>query len=163
MAAGGYRDSLIAGEEPELCLRLIRAGGEVWRIPAEMTLHDAAIHRFGQWWRRTRRAGHAFAEGAHLHGAGPERHWVAETRRALALGRGAAAGRGGAPRWLQPGAGLLRWPPLPRADRPAGLALAGRRARGLPAAVFTVLGKLAEGAGRAGLSPEPAARPARRA
>ncbi|MGC5198866.1 glycosyltransferase family 2 protein, partial [Aphanothece microscopica RSMan92] len=79
MAAGGYRDSLIAGEEPELCLRLIRAGGEVWRIPAEMTLHDAAILRPGQWWRRTRRAGHAFAEGAHLHGAGPERHWVAET------------------------------------------------------------------------------------
>jgi hypothetical protein len=44
--------------------------------------------RFGQWSRRTRRAGHAFAEGAALHGAGPERHWIAETRRALAWGLG---------------------------------------------------------------------------
>jgi GT2 family glycosyltransferase len=86
MAAGGYRDDLIAGEEPELCLRLIRSGGQVWRIDAEMTLHDAAMTRFSQWWRRSRRAGHAFAEGAALHGAGPERHWRAETRRALLWG-----------------------------------------------------------------------------
>lgn len=87
-AVGGYRDDLIAGEEPEMCLRLRRAGGSIWRLDAEMTLHDARILRFAQWWRRTRRAGHAFAEGAHLHGAGPERHWVAETRRALFWGAG---------------------------------------------------------------------------
>jgi hypothetical protein len=86
MAVEGYRADLIAGEEPELCLRLARQGGQIWRIDAEMTLHDAAITRFGQWWRRTVRAGHAFAEGAALHGAAPERHWVAETRRALIWG-----------------------------------------------------------------------------
>lgn len=85
-AVGGYRDDLIAGEEPELCLRLIRRGGQVWRIDAEMTLHDAALTRMAQWWRRSRRAGHAFAEGSALHGAGPERHWRAETRRALLWG-----------------------------------------------------------------------------
>lgn len=85
VAVGGYRDSLIAGEEPELCLRLRAAGGEVWRIDAEMTLHDAAITRFSQWWRRSRRAGHAFAEGSHLHGPG---HWGQETRRALIWGAG---------------------------------------------------------------------------
>lgn len=84
--AGGYRDSLIAGEEPELCLRLRRAGGRVWRIDADMTWHDAAIARFSQWWRRTKRSGYAFAQGAHLHGAAPERHFVRETRRALAWG-----------------------------------------------------------------------------
>jgi GT2 family glycosyltransferase len=87
-AAGGFRDGLIAGEEPELCLRLRAAGWQIWRLDAEMSLHDAAITRFGQWWRRARRAGHAFAEGAALHGAPPERHWVAETRRALAWGLG---------------------------------------------------------------------------
>jgi GT2 family glycosyltransferase len=87
-AVGGFREGLIAGEEPELCLRLRRAGWDVWRLDAEMTWHDAAMTRFGQWWRRARRAGHAFAEGAALHGAGPERHWVAETRRALAWGLG---------------------------------------------------------------------------
>ncbi|MGL5010033.1 MAG: glycosyltransferase [Paracoccaceae bacterium] len=85
-AVGGFRDSLIAGEEPELCLRLRAAGGEVWRIEAEMTLHDAAITTFGQWWRRAVRAGHAFAEGAYLHGNGPERHWVLETQRAWVWG-----------------------------------------------------------------------------
>ncbi|MEM9139196.1 MAG: glycosyltransferase, partial [Pseudomonadota bacterium] len=52
-AVGGYRDDLIAGEEPELCVRLRAAGWRVWRLDAEMTLHDADMHRFGQWWRRT--------------------------------------------------------------------------------------------------------------
>lgn len=84
--AGGYRDSLIAGEEPELCLRLRRNGWRVHRLDHDMTLHDAAITRWRQWWRRTVRAGHAFAEGAWLHGAPPERHWVRETRRAVFWG-----------------------------------------------------------------------------
>lgn len=85
-AIGGFREDLIAGEEPELCLRLRRAGWRIRRIDHEMTLHDAAMTRVSQWWRRAERAGHAFAEGAALHGAGPERHWVAQTRRALAWG-----------------------------------------------------------------------------
>lgn len=83
---GGYDPGLIAGEEPELCVRLRQAGWEVWRIDQEMTLHDAAMTRIGQWWTRTRRSGHAFAEGAALHGAAPERHWVTETRRAVLWG-----------------------------------------------------------------------------
>jgi len=142
---GGYRESLIAGEEPELCLRLIRAGGQIWRIDAEMTLHDAAMTRIGQWWQRTRRAGHAFAEGAALHGAGPERHWVAETRRALIWGAGV------------PLAALVAG-----AVHPAGLAILllwplqvlrlGWRWRhqgraGWEAALFSVIGKLAEAQG----------------
>lgn len=83
---GGYRDDLIAGEEPELCVRLRAAGWLIWRLDAEMTLHDAAIARFSQWWRRAQRSGHAFAEGAWLHGAPPERHNVAQTRRAVVWG-----------------------------------------------------------------------------
>lgn len=83
---GGYDPGLIAGEEPELCVRLRQAGWTVWRIDREMTLHDAAMTRIGQWWKRTRRGGHAFAEGAAMHGAPPERHWVGETRRALLWG-----------------------------------------------------------------------------
>ncbi|MBL9051531.1 MAG: glycosyltransferase [Tabrizicola sp.] len=85
-AVGGFDESLIAGEEPELCLRLRREGWTIWRIGREMTLHDAAMTRFGQWWKRSRRAGHAFAEGAAMHGSAPEYHWVRETRRALAWG-----------------------------------------------------------------------------
>ena len=78
--AKGFREDLIAGEEPELCVRLRGLGWKIWRLDAEMTLHDAAMTRFSQWWRRSVRTGHAFAEGAHLHGARPERHWVRETR-----------------------------------------------------------------------------------
>jgi len=84
--AGGYRDDLIAGEEPELCVRLRAAGWTIWRLAHDMTWHDAGMTRWLQWWRRNVRSGHAFAEGASLHGAPPERHFVAETRRALLWG-----------------------------------------------------------------------------
>lgn len=83
---GGYNATLIAGEEPELCVRLRAKGWEVWRLDHEMTLHDAAITRFAQWWRRAIRSGHAYAEGAALHGAHPERHSVNETMRAVFWG-----------------------------------------------------------------------------
>ena len=86
--SGGYREDLVAGEEPELCVRLRAAGWRIWRLDAEMTLHDAAMTRVGQWWRRCVRAGFAFAEGARLHGAPPERHWVRESRSALLWGAG---------------------------------------------------------------------------
>jgi GT2 family glycosyltransferase len=86
MAVGGYNPSLIAGEEPELCVRLRQAGWRIWRLDREMTWHDADMTQFSQWWRRSKRAGHAFAEGAALHGAAPERHNIAPTRRALLWG-----------------------------------------------------------------------------
>lgn len=139
-AAGGYRETLIAGEEPELCLRLARAGGEIWRLDAEMTLHDAAILRFGQWWRRSRRAGHAFAEGAALHGAGPERHWRRETRRAVLWGAGVPLAALLAALWHPAGlALLLLWP--------AQVLRLGLRDGDWQAAAFSVLGKLAEAQG----------------
>jgi GT2 family glycosyltransferase len=78
---GGFNPTLIAGEEPELCVRLRQAGGKIMRIDAEMTLHDAQIMHFKQWWKRSIRNGHAYAEGAWLHGQPPEKHWVRESRR----------------------------------------------------------------------------------
>lgn len=88
VAVGGFRPDLIAGEEPELCVRLRANGWKVWRLDAEMTLHDAAMTRFSQWWRRSLRAGHAYAEGVYLHGRAPERHWLRESRRAWLWGLG---------------------------------------------------------------------------
>jgi GT2 family glycosyltransferase len=139
---GGYTTHLIAGEEPELCLRLARTGVEIWRIDAEMTLHDAAIIRLGQWWQRSRRAGHAYAQGAALHGAARERHWVLETRRALLWGAGIplAALTLGA---LYPAAFaiLLAWP----------LQILRLTLRmGVIPAFFSVLGKLPEAQGALG-------------
>ncbi len=79
----GFLDSLIAGEEPELCLRLREKGWHIWRLDTEMTLHDANITRLGQWWRRTVRAGHAFAEVSWLHRGSPMRIWHCNVVRAL--------------------------------------------------------------------------------
>lgn len=84
---GGYREEMIAGEEPEMCFRMRSAGWRIRRIAVEMTAHDAAMTRFRQWWTRARRAGHAYAEGAALHGSETaERYNIAETRRSLFWG-----------------------------------------------------------------------------
>lgn len=85
-SVGGFREDMIAGEEPELCVRLRAEGWSIRRLDAEMALHDAAMTRFAQWWRRTRRAGYAFALGAWLHGGPPERHWVKESLRSWIWG-----------------------------------------------------------------------------
>lgn len=138
-AVGGYSEALIAGEEPDLCLRLARIGALIWRIDAEMTLHDAAMTRFGQWWKRSRRAGHAFAEGSATHSDGPECHWRAETRRALAWGLGVPLGALALAAIHPLGLGLfLAWPLQM-------LRLTPRL--GAEVAVFTVLGKLPEALG----------------
>ncbi len=77
---GGFDESIIAGEEPELSVRLRQRGFKIVGIADDMVWHDAAMTRFSQWWRRNVRAGHAYAQGAAMHGAPPERHWIRETR-----------------------------------------------------------------------------------
>ncbi len=56
--AGGFDPTIAAGEEPELCLRLRKKGWKVLRLADEMALHDSAMLRFGQWWRRLVRNGY---------------------------------------------------------------------------------------------------------
>ncbi|MDS9466343.1 glycosyltransferase family 2 protein [Paracoccus sp. MBLB3053] len=80
---GGFDPTLIAGEEPEMCLRIARAGWGIHRLDAPMTLHDAAMTRFGQWAQRSRRAGHAFAEVSWRYRDGPEGFWRRETLRSV--------------------------------------------------------------------------------
>ena len=57
-AVGGFNLTAAAGEEPELCQRLRKAGWSIWRVDAEMTRHDLAMTRFRQWWRRQYRSGY---------------------------------------------------------------------------------------------------------
>jgi len=64
----GYDPALIAGEEPDMCLRMSRHGWRFARVDAPMTRHDAQITRFGQWWRRAKRAGFAAASHVARHG-----------------------------------------------------------------------------------------------
>ena len=60
-AVNGFDEKLIAGEEPEMCRRIRNLGSSIQHIDAPMTLHDLAITRFSQYWRRSQRAGFAFA------------------------------------------------------------------------------------------------------
>ena len=61
---GGYDDTLIAGEEPEMCRRIRTRGYTILHVDHPMTGHDLAMTRFKQYWKRAFRAGHAYAEVA---------------------------------------------------------------------------------------------------
>jgi GT2 family glycosyltransferase len=65
--AGGFDGQVIAAEDDEFCQRLRKAGWGLRRLPVPMTRHDAAMMRFGQWWRRAVRSGHGFAQVGDLH------------------------------------------------------------------------------------------------
>lgn len=75
----GYRSDLICGEEPEMCIRLRHLGWTIQRIDADMTLHDAAVSLFSQWWKRSVRYGWSVAEGKLLHGNPPEKYMIKES------------------------------------------------------------------------------------
>lgn len=64
----GFNRGFIAGEEPELCFRIRQKGYRIRRIEEEMTLHDADMHRFQQWWKRSKRSGYAYFLNAYTHG-----------------------------------------------------------------------------------------------
>jgi GT2 family glycosyltransferase len=80
---GRFRPWLIAGEEPELCLRLREDGWKIWRLNEEMTQHDAAMHTFSQWWIRSVRSGYGFAEVSRLYRASPHVPWRRDIARAV--------------------------------------------------------------------------------
>lgn len=79
----GYDPNLIAGEEPEMCQRIRTGGHVVWHIDHPMTLHDLAIHRWGQYWRRAIRAGYAYAEVSNRLKNSAFPLWQAEAKRNL--------------------------------------------------------------------------------
>lgn len=141
---GGFRPGFIAGEEPELCLRLRNAGWRIRRTADDMVRHDAAMTRFAQWWRRAHRAGWAYAAGAAEHGAGGERHNVREVRSIILWGGllpvtalGLAVPSGGASLLV-----LCGFPLLWMRVRATGLGRGyGRDDAGL-LATFTVLAKI---------------------
>ena len=150
LEVGGYNANLIAGEEPDLCFRLRQRGHRVLRINAEMTLHDANITRFSQWWRRTVRSGHAYAEGFALHRREPGAYFAKQVRSNLVWGVLLPA-LCLALLWLWPLVGasfLLGYPLL------AARVFLSSRQRGLsprdawPFALFCVLGKIPSGYGQ---------------
>jgi len=148
----GYPEDMIAGEDPDLSMRLRAAGWRIARIDAPMTRHDAAMLSVGQWWRRTMRGGHAFAELADRHGGSRWPDWRRQCRSILAWG-------GAFPALLVASVlvGLVRPPLLAVAAILAGLWIAQvariaikERRNGLPpraaliGAFFLMAGKLPE-------------------
>jgi len=83
---GGFNPELIAGEEPDLCLRLRVRGYRILRMADEMMLHDANMTKFGQWWRRIVRSGHAYAEGYSRHRRDPGQYFAKQVRSNLTWG-----------------------------------------------------------------------------
>jgi hypothetical protein len=51
-----------------------------------MALHDANIKRFGQWWKRSVRSGHAYAEGFTRHRHEPGKYCARQVRSGLVWG-----------------------------------------------------------------------------
>ena len=141
-AVGGFRADLIAGEEPELCLRLRAAGWLIWRVDADMTVHDAAMTRFSQWWKRCVRTGYSFAQAVSLHGTA-DQHGVRGSRSAAIWAAGVpvfalfCAAVWGPKGWL-----VLGFYPL----QVIRLVLSGKRSirQNWWHAVFLVLGKFPE-------------------
>ena len=142
---GFYNPTMIAGEDSELSMRLRKRGWRLRRVDAEMTLHDAGITRFGQWWGRTRRSGHGYGEMAFLHPDARDPDWPRSVRSILIWGGVMPAVLLVAiflalmvdPRWwIAVALGLLPWP-----LRMAQLALRQRR-RGLSAKVACMSGVL---------------------
>ena len=78
-AVHGFSDNVIAAEDDDFCLRVISAGYKVFRIDADMSMHDANITRLSQWYRRSKRGGHGYANIWHKHGREHDQYF----RRAL--------------------------------------------------------------------------------
>ncbi len=76
----GFDANLIAGEEPELCQRILELGYIIQHVDRAMTGHDLGITHFGQYWRRATRAGHAYAEVSDRFASSSNPFWTRESR-----------------------------------------------------------------------------------
>jgi cellulose synthase/poly-beta-1,6-N-acetylglucosamine synthase-like glycosyltransferase len=79
-SVGGYNNLLIAGEEPDLCRRMRGLGNRILHIDEPMTMHDLAMYKFSQYWRRSIRTGYAYAEISTIYAHTSDPLWKAESR-----------------------------------------------------------------------------------
>jgi hypothetical protein len=79
LSVGGWRADLIAGEELDLSTRLRAAGFQLHRLARDMCRHDMGITRWSEFWRRSIRTGHSYAELALLHRAAGPLRWRSRT------------------------------------------------------------------------------------
>lgn len=77
--AGGWRSDLVAGEELDLSSRLRASGYTLHRLARDMCRHDIGITRLSEFWKRSVRTGHSYAQLAALHHATGPRRWLRRT------------------------------------------------------------------------------------
>jgi GT2 family glycosyltransferase len=82
-SAGGYDATLLAGEEPELCLRLREQGWRIWRLGKTMTRHDAAMTHLSQYWKRAVRSGYGQSRVAVMHRHSSRNIWMRQSIRPI--------------------------------------------------------------------------------
>lgn len=80
--AEGFDPTVIAAEDDEFCQRLIATNWKLLRIPHDMTVHDANMLHFSEWWKRAERSGHGFAQVSDLHPG----YFAPERKRVLIYG-----------------------------------------------------------------------------
>lgn len=85
-AAGGFRGDLRMSETIDLCVRLRRRGGHVWRLSDNMLICDPKLKTRSGWWSRGVKRGVENAYNASLHGGPPERLGVMEVASAVFWG-----------------------------------------------------------------------------
>lgn len=85
-ALKGFKENVIAGEDSEFGVRLSLAGYRVTKINHDMAIHDANMTSFGQWWKRSVRAGHAIGQRAAMNGNTTVKDCVQERKSTLFWG-----------------------------------------------------------------------------
>jgi GT2 family glycosyltransferase len=139
---GGQNPDIPAAEEREFCWRVIDAGYKVLRLPDDMALHDIDMASLGEWWTRSVRTGHAYAQGWWVH---RDRWHLRQLLSYVAYGAALpSAAVGGAPLTLGASLGLLAaYPRLWKRIEQARLARGDTPDDARLYAAASVVGKLA--------------------
>jgi glycosyltransferase involved in cell wall biosynthesis len=84
---GGYNEDVIAGEDPELSLRIRKLGWKIMQMDVLMCKHDLAMETFRQYFWRAYRTGYGYAAIHHLLG-GHTPLWRKDLQRIVVRGGG---------------------------------------------------------------------------
>lgn len=76
---GNWRTDLVAGEELDLSSRLRAAGWQLHRLKRPMCRHDIGITRLREFWKRSIRTGHSYAQLAVVQRAHGPKRWMKRT------------------------------------------------------------------------------------
>jgi len=85
-AVGGFRGDLLTSETADLCIRLRRRGGHIWRLEDTMMMCNPSRSIRKGWWSSAVKRGYQNAYSVSLHGGPPERLGVMGVARAVFWG-----------------------------------------------------------------------------